>query len=146
MSPTLTGAAPGGSGALRGQDPTPEQLAGRSRPRWSGNAIAEPGREDRGDGRPHRLPGRAARGRARVRARLTFTNKAASEPGGVRDSLAEIPIDGDEITVDTYHAFAADLVKAYGIRVGVEVDADLLSEPSSTRSCSASSTASGSST
>src|SRR4029453_2304872 len=35
---------------------------------------------------------------------------------------------GDEVTVDTYHAFAAGLVKAYGIRVGVEVDADLLSE------------------
>jgi DNA helicase-2/ATP-dependent DNA helicase PcrA len=61
---------------------------------------------------------------------LTFTNKAASElEARVRDALADIPIDvGDEITVDTYHAFAADLVKAYGIRVGVEVDADLLSE------------------
>ncbi|HEV3505115.1 MAG TPA: ATP-dependent DNA helicase, partial [Actinomycetes bacterium] len=61
---------------------------------------------------------------------LTFTNKAASElEARVREALADIPIDvGEEVTVDTYHAFAADLVKAYGIRVGVEVDADLLSE------------------
>ena len=61
---------------------------------------------------------------------LTFTNKAASElETRVREALADLPIDvGDEVTVDTYHAFAADLVKAYGIRVGVEVDADLLSE------------------
>ena len=61
---------------------------------------------------------------------LTFTNKAASElETRVREALADLPVDvGDEVTVDTYHAFAADLVKAYGIRVGVEVDADLLSE------------------
>jgi DNA helicase-2/ATP-dependent DNA helicase PcrA len=61
---------------------------------------------------------------------LTFTNKAASElEARVREALADTPTGvGDEVTVDTYHAFAADLVKAYGIRVGVEVDADLLSE------------------
>src|SRR5215208_2817392 len=61
---------------------------------------------------------------------LTFTNKAASElEARVREALADTPTDvGDEVTVDTYHAFAAGLVKAYGIRVGVEVDADLLSE------------------
>jgi DNA helicase II / ATP-dependent DNA helicase PcrA len=34
----------------------------------------------------------------------------------------------DQVAVHTYHAFAADLVKAHGVRVGVEPDADLLSE------------------
>jgi DNA helicase-2/ATP-dependent DNA helicase PcrA len=47
----------------------------------------------------------------------------------VREALAGHPADPDgQVTVDTYHAFAADLVKQYGIRVGVEADADLLSE------------------
>ncbi len=34
----------------------------------------------------------------------------------------------DHVAVHTYHAFAAELVKAHGVRVGVEPDADLLSE------------------
>src|SRR6266508_2473699 len=34
----------------------------------------------------------------------------------------------DQVAVHTYHAFAAELVKAHGVRVGVEPDADLLSE------------------
>ncbi|HEX8930445.1 MAG TPA: ATP-dependent helicase, partial [Actinomycetota bacterium] len=34
----------------------------------------------------------------------------------------------DQVAVHTYHAFAADLVKVHGVRVGVEPDADLLSE------------------
>lgn len=34
----------------------------------------------------------------------------------------------DQVAVHTYHAFAADLVKAHGVRIGVEPDADLLSE------------------
>jgi DNA helicase-2/ATP-dependent DNA helicase PcrA len=34
----------------------------------------------------------------------------------------------EQVTVHTYHAFAADLVKSYGVRIGIEPDADLLSE------------------
>ena len=61
---------------------------------------------------------------------LTFTNKAAAElEKRVRDALTERrPGLGDEVTVRTYHAFAADLVQAYGVRVGIEPDADLLTE------------------
>ena len=79
---------------------------------------------------------------------LTFTNKAGQRAGGQGPrGLADIPIDvGDEVTVDTYHAFAADLVKAYGIRVGSRWTPTSSARPSSTRSCSGSSTASGSST
>jgi DNA helicase-2/ATP-dependent DNA helicase PcrA len=47
----------------------------------------------------------------------------------VPDADAELG-DGapEQVTVHTYHAFAADLIKAYGVRVGIEPDADLLSE------------------
>jgi DNA helicase-2/ATP-dependent DNA helicase PcrA len=132
VSPTLTGAVPPGvRAALRGQDPTPEQLAAITAPIGPVHVIA-----GAGSGKTAVMAARIVYLIERLGVApasvlgLTFTNKAASElEARVRDALADIPIDvGDEITVDTYHAFAADLVKAYGIRVGVEVDADLLSE------------------
>jgi DNA helicase-2/ATP-dependent DNA helicase PcrA len=60
---------------------------------------------------------------------LTFTNKAAEElQERTRTALAaSMRRDGDDVTVSTYHAFAADLVRSYGARVGVEPDASLLS-------------------
>ena len=123
--------APGVRAALRGQDPTPEQLAAITAPIGPVHVIA-----GAGSGKTAVMAARIVYLVERLGVApasvlgLTFTNKAASElEARVRDALADIPIDvGDEITVDTYHAFAADLVKAYGIRVGVEVDADLLSE------------------
>ncbi len=61
----------------------------------------------------------AARGGLSSMAEPTEGNGAGSELG-----------DGgpEQVTVHTYHAFAADLVKAYGVRIGIEPDADLLSE------------------
>ena len=132
MSATLTGVVtPGVRAALRGQDPTPEQLAAITAPIGPVHVIAGAGSGKTAvmAARIVYLVERLGVASASVLG-LTFTNKAASElETRVREALADLPIDvGDEVTVDTYHAFAADLVKAYGIRVGVEVDADLLSE------------------
>jgi DNA helicase-2/ATP-dependent DNA helicase PcrA len=132
MSATLTGVVtPGVRAALRGQDPTPEQLAAITAPIGPVHVIA-----GAGSGKTAVMAARIVYLVERLGVApasvlgLTFTNKAADElETRVREALADIPVDaGDEVTVDTYHAFAADLVKAYGIRVGVEVDADLLSE------------------
>ncbi|MET0477228.1 MAG: ATP-dependent helicase, partial [Actinomycetota bacterium] len=132
MSATLTGVVtPGVRAALRGQDPTPEQLAAVTAPVGPVHVIA-----GAGSGKTAVMAARIVYLVERLGVApasvlgLTFTNKAASElEARVRDALADTAADvGDEVTVDTYHAFAADLVKAYGIRVGVEVDADLLSE------------------
>jgi DNA helicase II / ATP-dependent DNA helicase PcrA len=132
MSATLTGVVtPGIRAALRGQDPTPEQLAAITAPIGPLHVIA-----GAGSGKTAVMAARIVYLVERLGVApasvlgLTFTNKAASElETRVREALADLPADvGDEVTVDTYHAFAADLVKAYGIRVGVEVDADLLSE------------------
>ena len=132
VSATLTGVVtPGVRAALRGQDPTPEQLAAITAPIGPVHVIA-----GAGSGKTAVMAARIVYLVERLGVApasvlgLTFTNKAASElEARVREALADTPIDvGDEVTVDTYHAFAADLVKAYGIRVGVEVDADLLSE------------------
>ena len=61
---------------------------------------------------------------------LTFTNKAAEElRQRVRAAVAEIPgVRPEEITVQTYHAFAAGVVREHGLLVGVEPEAGLLSE------------------
>ena len=132
VSATLTGVVtPGVRAALRGQDPTPEQLAAITAPIGPVHVIA-----GAGSGKTAVMAARIVYLVERLGVApasvlgLTFTNKAASElEARVREALADTPTDvGDEVTVDTYHAFAADLVKAYGIRVGVEVDADLLSE------------------
>jgi DNA helicase-2/ATP-dependent DNA helicase PcrA len=132
MSATLTGVVtPGVRAALRGQEPTPEQLAAITAPLGPVHVIA-----GAGSGKTAVMAARIVYLIERLGAApasvlgLTFTNKAASElEARVREALADTPTGvGDEVTVDTYHAFAADLVKAYGIRVGVEVDADLLSE------------------
>jgi DNA helicase II / ATP-dependent DNA helicase PcrA len=132
MSATLTGVVtPGVRAALRGQEPTPEQVAAITAPVGPVHVIA-----GAGSGKTAVMAARIVYLIERLGVApasvlgLTFTNKAASElEARVRDALADTTTDvGDEVTVDTYHAFAADLVRAYGIRVGVEVDADLLSE------------------
>jgi DNA helicase II / ATP-dependent DNA helicase PcrA len=132
MSATLTGTVtPGVRAALRGQEPTPEQVAAITAPVGPLHVIA-----GAGSGKTAVMAARIVYLIERLGVApasvlgLTFTNKAASElEARVREALADTPTDtGDEVTVDTYHAFAADLVKAYGIRVGIEVDADLLSE------------------
>jgi DNA helicase-2/ATP-dependent DNA helicase PcrA len=132
VSAILTGAVPPGvRAALRGQEPTPEQLAAITAPIGPVHVIA-----GAGSGKTAVMAARIVYLVERLGVApasvlgLTFTNKAASElETRVREALADTPVEaGDEVTVDTYHAFAADLVKAYGIRVGVEVDADLLSE------------------
>ena len=132
VSTTLSGVVTSGvRAALRGQDPTPEQIAAITAPVGPVHVIA-----GAGSGKTAVMAARIVYLVERLGVApasvlgLTFTNKAASElEARVREALADTPADvGGEVTVDTYHAFAADLVKAYGIRVGVEVDADLLSE------------------
>jgi DNA helicase II / ATP-dependent DNA helicase PcrA len=61
---------------------------------------------------------------------LTFTNKAADElQERVRLALAGMHDDsGESVTVQTYNAFAAGIVRDYGLLVGVEPEAGLLSQ------------------
>src|SRR2546423_11008996 len=68
---------------------------------------------------------------------LTFTNKAAGElrdkvrkaldqlygSGVIRDDIAD-----DQPTVQTYHAYAAALVRDHALRIGREPDTSLLTE------------------
>lgn len=61
---------------------------------------------------------------------LTFTNKAADElrerVGLALDELHDES--GEDVTVQTYNAFAAGIVRDHGLLVGVEPDAGLLSQ------------------
>ncbi|MDQ3957999.1 MAG: ATP-dependent helicase, partial [Actinomycetota bacterium] len=61
---------------------------------------------------------------------LTFTNKAADElrerVGLALDELHDET--GEDVTVQTYNAFAAGIVRDHGMLVGIEPDAGLLSE------------------
>ena len=61
---------------------------------------------------------------------LTFTNKAADElrerVGLALDEMDDTS--GEDVTVQTYNAFAAGIVRDHGLLVGVEPDAGLLSE------------------
>lgn len=61
---------------------------------------------------------------------LTFTTKAAQElQERVRLALAEIHDDsGEDVSVFTYNAFAAGIVRDHGLLVGVEPEAGLLSD------------------
>ncbi|MGH2723087.1 MAG: ATP-dependent helicase [Actinomycetota bacterium] len=61
---------------------------------------------------------------------LTFTNKAAEELSRrVLRAVAGLGLpEGEEPTVLTYHAFAATLIRDYGLRMGVEPGQQLLSE------------------
>ena len=150
MSPTLTGAVPRGFGRrCWGQDPTPEQLAAITAPIGPVHAIAGAGSGKTAVMAAHivYLSERLGVAPASVLG-LTFTNKAASElEAQSRDALADIPDRRRRrIAVDTYHAFAADLVERTGSGSGSRWTPTSSARPSSTRSCSASSTASGSST
>jgi ATP-dependent DNA helicase UvrD/PcrA len=59
---------------------------------------------------------------------LTFTNKAAEELANrVRAATATLGLpEGEEVTVLTYHAFAARLLDDYGLRMGLEAGPMLL--------------------
>lgn len=61
---------------------------------------------------------------------LTFTNKAAEELlERVHLALEEIHDEsGEDVTVATYNAFAAGIVRDHGLLVGVEAEAGLLSQ------------------
>jgi DNA helicase-2/ATP-dependent DNA helicase PcrA len=61
---------------------------------------------------------------------LTFTNKAAEElQERVRLALAGMHDEsGEDVTVQTYNAFAAGIVRDHGLLVGVEPESGLLSE------------------
>ncbi len=125
---------PGVRTALKGREPTAEQWAAVTAPIGPVHLIA-----GAGSGKTAVIAARIVYlveqlgvAPSAVLA-LTFTNKAAAElEERVRDALAAGAAAGspppDQIAVYTYHAFAADLVKVHGVRVGVEPDADLLSE------------------
>ena len=128
---TPPGRSPAVRAALRGYDPTAEQ--------W--RAIAHP--LD-----PVYLIAGAGSGKTAVMAAriawalethsltpgqvlgLTFTNKAADElrerVGLALDELHDET--GEDVTVQTYNAFAAGIVRDHGLLVGVEPDAGLLSQ------------------
>jgi len=127
--------------ALKGHEPTPEQWAAVTAPVGPMHLIA-----GAGSGKTAVMAARIVHlveqlgvAPSSVLA-LTFTNKAAAElEERVRDALAAGRAAGEpaadlgdgapeQVTVHTYHAFAADLVKSYGVRVGIEPNADLLSE------------------
>jgi len=61
---------------------------------------------------------------------LTFTNKAAEELSHrVRTAVTALDLpEGEEATVRTYHAFAAQLLEEYGLRMGMEPGLMLLTE------------------
>ncbi|MFP5299144.1 MAG: ATP-dependent helicase, partial [Actinomycetota bacterium] len=61
---------------------------------------------------------------------LTFTNKAADElQERIGLALAELhDSSGEEVTVQTYNAFAAGVVRDHGLLVGIEPETGLLSE------------------
>ena len=61
---------------------------------------------------------------------LAFTNKAAGElQSRVQDALlAAGSHRPEDITVQTYHAFAASIVREHGLLVGIEPDSGLLSQ------------------
>lgn len=63
---------------------------------------------------------------------LTFTNKAAGEfRARVRQSLSQLdiaPTLADAATITTYHAFAQQLLRDDGIRIGLEPEVQLLSD------------------
>jgi len=132
VSLTLPGSVTRGiRAALRDHEPTPEQWAAIAAPLGPAHVIA-----GAGSGKTAVMAARivylveqAGVAPSAVLG-LTFTNKAAAElEERIRDALVgHGPGLGEEVTVDTYHAFSAELVKAYGVRVGVEPDADLLSE------------------
>ena len=61
---------------------------------------------------------------------LTFTNKAAEElTERIHLALGELQDEtGEDVTVQTYNAFASGIVREHGLLVGVEPEAGLLSE------------------
>jgi DNA helicase II / ATP-dependent DNA helicase PcrA len=147
-APVMHPTSPSIRAALKGREPTPEQWAAIAAPIGPVHIIA-----GAGSGKTAVMAARIVHlieqfgvVPSSVLA-LTFTNKAAAEleervheallaggtivPPAAPDG-AEPAAGGDgaleQVTVNTYHAFAADVVKAYGVRVGIEPDADLLSE------------------
>lgn len=117
--------------ALKGQEPTDEQWAAISHPLEPVYLIAGAG------------SGKTAVMAARIAwalethalspgqiLGLTFTNKAAGELNErIHLALAELQDEsGEEVTVQTYNAFAASVVRDHGLLVGIEPEAGLLTE------------------
>lgn len=60
---------------------------------------------------------------------LTFTNKAAGQLlSAIRSRVAAVGVEDPEPTVSTYHAFAGRIVAEFGMRIGREPDATLLTD------------------
>jgi len=122
-------ASPGIRAALRGQEPTEEQWDALTAPAGPVHLVAGAGSGKTAvmAARIVHLVERCGVPPASVLG-LTFTNKAAAELEE-RVRLALGSSGGAEAgTISTYHAFAAEVVQSFGIRIGVEPDADLLSD------------------
>jgi DNA helicase II / ATP-dependent DNA helicase PcrA len=117
--------------ALKGHDPTDEQWRAISHPLEPQYLIA-----GAGSGKTAVMAARIAwaletQGLSPSQILgLTFTNKAAAElQERVRLALAGMHDDsGESVTVQTYNAFAAGIVRDYGLLVDVDPDAGLLSQ------------------
>lgn len=60
---------------------------------------------------------------------LTFTNKAAGQLlSAIRSRVAAVGVEEAEPMVSTYHAFAGRIVTEFGLRIGREPDATLLTD------------------
>ena len=131
MTPGSLRTGPAIRAALNGYEPTDEQWGAISHPLEPAHLVAGAGSGktavmaarivwtiEEGGFAPGQILG------------LTFTNKAAEElQERVRAALAATGRHRpDDITVQTYHAFAAGLVREHGLLVGVEPEAGLLSE------------------
>jgi DNA helicase II / ATP-dependent DNA helicase PcrA len=116
--------------ALKGHAPTPEQWNAISHPLEPVHLIA-----GAGSGKTAIMAARMAwiiesHGYAPSQILgLTFTNKASEElEDRVHRALDAMEHPAGDVTVQTYHAFAAAIVREHGLLVGVESDAGLLSE------------------
>jgi DNA helicase-2/ATP-dependent DNA helicase PcrA len=116
--------------ALKGHAPTPEQWAAISHPLEPVHLIA-----GAGSGKTAIMAARMAwiiESHSYAPSQilgLTFTNKASEElEDRVHRALEAMEHPAGDVTVQTYHAFAAAIVREHGLLVGVEADAGLLSE------------------
>jgi ATP-dependent DNA helicase UvrD/PcrA len=131
MSPTELRTSPAIVAALNGYEPTDEQWEAISHPLEPAHLVA-----GAGSGKTAVMAARIvwtieAEGFEPDRILgLTFTNKAAEElQERVRKALAATERHRPEdITVQTYHSFAAGVVRDHGLLAGIEPEAGLLSE------------------
>ena len=120
-----------------GNDPTDEQIAITESPLEPAVVIA-----GAGSGKTETIATRVvwlvANGHAKPEEilGLTFTRKAAGElKKRIKDRLRLFQISGEipkgislEVPVMTYHSYAANILREYGLRLGIDTDSELIGE------------------